>query len=826
MKLFLSALIFLTTLPFWLLTHTSGPSEAFKTSEKQPLLYDSVVGSNTVRIMKIQANMVVDTADELLELVDRAKAKGANTVLYGDSKLNRFGLGASLGDRWNAETQKFITGVKQRDMDLLLMTITMGFCSSVISDEVQLTTGYPIKDQPLKRVGNELRPVSTAAIPNGGFERFSGNEPEGWSFQDAPGSRTFIDRSVKRSGNASFRAEAKGGNMSRIITAFDVKPFHQYTLRFWVKTQNLSAQNLLAVVRDENNKDRNLTNLRLSLPNDDGSRNYFNRPDNLTIDWTEMRIAFNSLNATQVNLGLSVFGGTNGSIWWDDVQVLDTPALNWINRDDLPVSIKRENGSNLSFGKDVVLPEDPKLGVSGFKGKYDTQHRGPKIVLGQNSGIAENETITISGYHALPTANGQVSCSWNHPEIYARMKQIHQTLENTYRPDGYLVNYSEIRTGGWEPLDTEVGTSGKALAKSIGRVFKDLGEVAPNARRFFWNDMVDPNHNAKANYYQVNNTLSESWTTLDPDKTVIATWWEGEKITKNGPNSLKFFSDNGFEQVIGAFYDADVGTNFSRWQTAATGISGIIGNMYATWRKDYSKIEAFGDFWWTERGSTTEDGAEIDSLSVATKITNVVPGETYNISVAYEAARERDIVILFQQNRAPWTNYGYVRKAVTKGSGEVTLSLQVAEEIPIENNGYKWTVFIAPKGKGWNDLLFVERIDPVSSTEPQQASSETNDTAASQSDAIDPIEIAEEPSVAEIAVYPNPIKTQETTLRFPDIQNNISARIYDMNGKLMATQQTKEVKEMKLTTGILPTGTYLLQISHDSGTSTKRILVD
>ena len=557
------------------------------------------VVSQEVKALHIVANLVVDPADELLAYVDRARAQGANTVFYADSKLNTFGLNGTAGDLWDREMRKFVDGVKARNMKLNFLTIVMGFNGSMLADNPNLTTGYPIKNQPLRAVGNELRPVSTSTLANGGFENYADNRPKTWGFQDAVGERTFVDTQVKRSGRASFRAEARDGTSSRIFTSFPVKEFHQYTLRLWVKTENLTADNLLVLVRDANNLDRNLTNLRLSTPQAGGGRTYFNRPNNLTLEWTEVRMAFNSLNATEVNVALTVFGGQQGSVWWDDVAILDTPVLNWLNRDDLPRSIAHRNGTALQFDQDVLLPVDNQLGQSRFPGSYDTQHTPPTIQIKSQANIREGDTVTISGYHGLPTANGQVSASWNSPETYQRMRTIHQTLQNEFQPDGYLLNYSEIRTGGWEPSDTAYATSGQALAASIEQAYQDLFEIAPDADHYFWSDMVSPEHNAVANYYQINNTLDQSWVTLDSEKVVIATWWEGQKITDKGPIDLAFFSDLGFKQIVGAYYDANVTDNYNRWQTAAEGVDGVIGSMFATWIKDFSNIESFGTLWWT-----------------------------------------------------------------------------------------------------------------------------------------------------------------------------------------------------------------------------------
>ncbi|WP_029489888.1 hypothetical protein [Aquimarina agarivorans] len=235
-------------------------------------------------------------------------------MLFSDTKLNIYGLNGTVSTRWDKRINELVSGIKSRGLKLHFISISIGFAGSLLSSDVHLTTGYPIRNQEVKVVNNKLQAITSSNFINGGFENFSDNVPANWGFQDTPGDLTFIDNQIKRSGNASFRAEAKGDQNSRILTAFDVKPFHQYTLKCWIKTENLTAANVLALIRD-NNKDRNLTNLRLSTPKPDGDgRRYFNRPNSLSLDWTEVRIAFNSLNATSVNLALAVFGGQNGTI--------------------------------------------------------------------------------------------------------------------------------------------------------------------------------------------------------------------------------------------------------------------------------------------------------------------------------------------------------------------------------------------------------------------------------------------------------------------------------------------------------------------------------
>jgi hypothetical protein len=560
---------------------------------------DAIANLPVDRMVKISANFSVDRAADKLAEVDRAKAAGANGVIFNDSKTNSWALGQTLGARWFPEMRTFYDGVRARNMTFAFHTVTIGYCGSVLGSDPNLTTGYPIRDQALRATGGTLIPVPTSSITNGDFETYAGNTAANWDFQDAAGVRTFIDTAVKRSGNASFRADATGGQLSRVLTRFTVKPWHQYRLRLWMKTNNLSAANILPIVQNDANK-LQLTQHFLGKPKagDPDDREYYNSPVNLTLDWTEVLISFNSQDATTVRLGLSVFGGTSGSVWWDDVSIEDAPTLNWINRSDLPSSARLATGTNILIGTDMSQPTDPKLGVIGFPGRYGSYHPFVNPTILNSTKIREGDTVFLSGYHALSTRSSQTGCSWNTPGVVTAMRTIHDRLNQEFQPDGYLLNYDEVRTGGFEPSDVAYGTSGAAFAASIQKAFNDMSQVAPNVRQLFFADMVDPFHNAQPGYYQVANTLEGSWESLDPAKVTIITWWEGQKITDFGASSLKFFADRGFKQIVGAYYDADVTDNYNRWQAAMSGIKNITGSWYYTSFDAYEDIEAFGNLWW------------------------------------------------------------------------------------------------------------------------------------------------------------------------------------------------------------------------------------
>jgi hypothetical protein len=105
--------------------------------------------------------------------------------------------------------------------------------------------------------------------------------------------------------------------------------------------------------------------------------------------------------------------------------------------------------------------------------------------------------------------------------------------------------------------------------------------------------MFDPNHNARAKYLLVNNTIAGSWNGLNPNITVMQ--W-GTQI--DAAAGLRFFSRRGNKLMIATYYDGDVEQDYTIWKKFTAGVPGIIGVMYTTWQNDYSNLERFAEVWW------------------------------------------------------------------------------------------------------------------------------------------------------------------------------------------------------------------------------------
>ena len=449
------------------------------------------------------------------------------------------------------------------------------------------------------------------------------DEFDGWETWQA-GVSTFADPVEAVSGSYSVRFDnlaVSNGGVS-MVQIFDVVPFQQYRIKVWFKAENLTADWLGISVNGvgEDGRidwDRRVSSQWLSYPSPDGDgiernyKSYFINADDLTLDWTEVTVSFNSVDLTKVGVALSVAGGrgNGGRIWWDDVRIDPSPTLNVIRRASLPLAIVGADGFAYTEGVDFDPISDPKLGTVIWDGNYDTHHAPPTITVPAGSSIGSGENVYFSGYHAMLAMYGQVACSMSDSGVYNLMDTVISEAETAFTPDGYLLNYGEIRTGGWEPDQvTNYNSMGEVLAAHIAEVANRVDTLTGNKPLHIWSDMFDPYHNAIEHYYHVNNTLDGSWLGLPMHVGVVN--WIGSVPEHHGPykaaarDSLQHFEARGHEQIIAAYYDSNVIDNYRGWMTAADGVSNVTGVMYTTWTNsprggtDHSDLEVFARTWW------------------------------------------------------------------------------------------------------------------------------------------------------------------------------------------------------------------------------------
>ena len=294
--------------------------------------------------------------------------------------------------------------------------------------------------------------------------------------------------------------------------------------------------------------------------------------------------------------------GNGGRVWWDDLRIDASPTLNVIRRASLPLAIVGADGLAYTEGVDFDSISDPKLGAVIWPGNYGTHHAPPTITVPAGSRISSGEEIYFSGYHAMPVRSGEQYASMSDAGVHSVMDAVIREAEDALYPDGYLINYSEIRAGGWEPDEVaNYSSTGEVLAASIAETANRVDTLTGYKPLYVWSDMFNPYQNAVEYYYHVNNTLEGSWLGL-PMNIGVMNWagsgWGGFHHEK-ARDALQFFEERGHEQIVAAYYDENVIENYRGWMAAADGVSNVTGVMYTTWNRDgYSDLELFARTWW------------------------------------------------------------------------------------------------------------------------------------------------------------------------------------------------------------------------------------
>lgn len=545
----------------------------------------------------VSANM-----PELEAMLQRASRAGYNGVLFEDYKtLTWWNLDQAA--RWQVNAQRLRQTATALKLELVVCVFPFGRANALLSHDVNLASGVPVVDAPCVVSGGRLCPRQTAILRNGSFEEFKGQKALHYSFQDAPGSGSWIDDQVVKAGRVSLRfdhlGQANAHGHGRICQQLAVLPWQQYRIRAWLKTEHLSAENVQLLVLADG-QTLQYQHLVAGRP---GVLQAVSAVRDLTTDWVEQSVTFNSLAHTNVLLYAGVWGGTAGTIWWDDLRLDAVPLLNVLRRATLPLTIRCADGAACAEGHDFERIVDPLLGKHPWPGEYDTRHEPPEVRIPAGSRLREGQTVTLSCYHPVIVYDGQVNCSMAESKVFDLCAEQVRRTRDTLAPDGWFMSHDEIRCAGWEPVECRgFATAGALFADSISRCYglaRDLGGGKPV---YVWSDMFDPHHNAHDHYYLVNGTLSNAWLGLDPR--VVVMKWGGGAIARPG---LQFFAARGNAQMIAAFYDGEVAADHAMWQEAAHGVPNVMGVMYTTWRHDYTKLESFAQAWWG--GGSASGGA-------------------------------------------------------------------------------------------------------------------------------------------------------------------------------------------------------------------------
>ncbi len=533
------------------------------------------------RWVYLQTNLLVDkNVEEALALLDRAKKAGYTHLAVADSKFTRWD---SLGPGYVANCARLRRACTQRGIFMAACVCGMGYSNGELGHDPNLAEGLPVKDALFTVRAGGLVPSDAIEVVNGDFEQHKGNSPAGWSFVDQPGKVSFIDTRVFQHGKASLRMQDVAANdpqhgHARACQSLTVHPFHYYHVSVWAKTEDWRGGETRIAVLAPGGVSLNYTEPRIAA----------------TQDWKRVDITFNSLEFDKVNLYLGTWGGKDGKIWWDNLQIEPAGLVNVLRRGGTPLTMVSMDGRTVYVeGKDFARIADPKLGNIPWPGEYTAWHDQPRVTIPAGSRLKDGQAVKLCFYHTAIIHSDQVPACMAEEKLYAILKWELERTRDGLKPDGYFLSHDEIRIAGWDESCLGAGkTPGGILAANIARCAQLAGQVSPGKPLMVWSDMFDPYHNAgaKGRYYLVkgDGPWSGSWKGLPAGVTVMN--WHNH--TPGRIESMKHFAALGNKQVLAGYYDGPVG-RISQWLTDAKSIDGIVGVMYTTWRHDYSNLEAF-----------------------------------------------------------------------------------------------------------------------------------------------------------------------------------------------------------------------------------------
>jgi len=519
-------------------------------------------------------------AGKLTALMKQAHQAGYTGILVSDVKFEKFQL---QPPEVMARLRKFRQDCTAEKMKFIAGVTAFGYADMLLTNDPNLCEGMPVRDATFIVKEGKLVPFDdTVKIANPSFEEFKNNNPVGWS-ADSPDTVSFADEQVKSDGKCSLRQEEPGGKRpnARVSQQIKVKPWQYYHVSVMVKTEDWTGKDMRVMGFAGNP--------------DGGAPLNWQVPDiKKTMDWTRFHFSFCSLDHTAVTLYLGCWGPKTGKIWWDDVQIEPAGFVNIIRRDSLPLTITSEDGkTTYEEGKDFSAVKDPKMLNDPNPGYFTIWHDAPVVSVPAGSRLKEGQKV-LANYNFATSAGkpNNFNMCMAEPKVYDIVEKQIKWMKENGNPDIYLLGHDEIRVGGWDDSCVKSGkTPGQLLADNVRKCTEIIKKVDPGKPIMAWNDMFDPNHNAKPDaksFYLVKGTgpWAGSWEGLSAPDVGIANW------AQNKLESLKFFAGRGHQQILAGYYDHDPKLIVD-WLDTSKQVQGVVGVMYTTWVGDYSKLEQF-----------------------------------------------------------------------------------------------------------------------------------------------------------------------------------------------------------------------------------------
>lgn len=519
---------------------------------------------------------------ELLTVLRRARSHGYDGVVLNDFRAS---ILEHVGADYVEGLRTFRSEAESLGIEVIPSTGPFGWSEAMLYNDPNLVEAMPVRGQPLVVEGGEAGLDSANLLRDPGFEDVEGGRFAQWDLMDRPGVAVHVGERTRSGARSMLVHEIpedwRGKVKARVMQRVEVRPWTQYRASMWVKTEDFTASWAI----------RLFGAVGRGLLSDDELR----VPP--TQDWTRYDVLLNSRDNDRLELYAGVWAGGSGRMWIDDLRLEETAFVNLVRREGAGLVVSDADGTVYEEGRDFERLVDPLMGRNGAPGRFDRWHQPPSLRIVPGSRIRDGDELLVDYSHAVTAKDKQATVCLDHPRVYELFEREVRALVEIYRPRALLVAHDEILVAGWcGSCRREGRTAGALLAESLRRCAEIARRVDPGIELWFWNDMVDPHHNAVPRFSLINGDLAGSWTGL-PRDAVILNW----NRTPRRPQSLRFFASLGLRQVLAGYYEGR--DPAIRKQLAAPGLgSSIRGVMYATFTKDFSRLEEFAEQAWGRAG--------------------------------------------------------------------------------------------------------------------------------------------------------------------------------------------------------------------------------
>lgn len=524
------------------------------------------------RFIFYRAKMELNSDRDILIAVMRAGAKAGYNGVVLDDDWGEYSILESMPANFFANVDSAKAEAKRLGMIIFPTTVNQREAGG---KNKSLYEAFPvINTRFVVQSGNAVPEGSPAVVlKNTGFETYSGNSPSDWAVNN-PGVVSFMDQTVMHGGTSSIRIE-KPPVMIKLQQSVTSDSFKAYTVSMWIKTEGFLNSGYLEIRVDGNNG-----TIQRPL--------FYNRSKPMgatlpsaTQDWKQYRIDFNSLNCKAITIFLQI-PASAGKMWVDDFELKEVGLYNTIRRTSTPVTVRSSDG------------------VTTYKEGTDYAVGIQKLTIPAGSLIQNGDVLKVTWYQFAHAEHWESpAASACNPEYYSLIRtSITNILKLFPKSIALQMDYDEWREGFWDPACISAyKTAGEYMGDVVRKTEAIVRELSPTTTLYVWNDMYDPYHNAKANYYMCNGSLLESWQGVGPNTGIMN--WLPVRF-----NNLKFWAgiDPAYPtnrihrpQILCGYYESL--NNIRSWLAAldkaeAEGVTDVNGFMFTTWVANYADLEA------------------------------------------------------------------------------------------------------------------------------------------------------------------------------------------------------------------------------------------